>query len=147
MINNPTPTRAEVNDIANAVLQGADCLMLSDETIIGKYPVAAVKFLARAAAEAERFAIHDQEVLGRHKVTSVSNGIAYAAANLADQYKTDAIIIPTQTGRSAKMISTLRPRTKIIALATNKKVRMMLSSLLWREEQVPEEILHLGGDA
>jgi pyruvate kinase len=125
MIVNPTPTRAEANDIANAVLQGTDCLMLSDETIVGKYPVAAVRFLAKSAAAAERFSMQKAS-LTRLRITSVNKAIAFAAANLADEYKTDCIFVPTQTGATAKIVSALRPRTSIIALAANERVRRSL---------------------
>ncbi|HVC58165.1 MAG TPA: pyruvate kinase [Candidatus Acidoferrales bacterium] len=125
MLQNPTPTRAEANDIANAVMQGADCLMLSDETIIGKYPVAAVRFLVKSAAVAERFTVHDNHI--HPKISSVSMAIAFAAADLADQYKTDCIFVPTRTGTTAKSISALRPHTQIIALASEERVGRSLS--------------------
>jgi pyruvate kinase len=124
MINNLSPTRAEVNDIANGVAQGADCLMLSDETAVGKHPVEAVRFLSKAAKVAEGIpTVWNREY---PKVTSINGGIAFAASNLADEYKTDCIFIPTQTGFTAKMISRLRPDTDLIALVPNEKVRKRL---------------------
>ena len=125
MINNLSPTRAEVNDIANGVAQGADCLMLSDETAVGKHPVEAVRFLSRAAKVAE--GIPTTLAKEYPKITSINGGIAFAASNLADEYKTDCIFIPTQTGYTAKMISRLRPDTDLIALTINEKVKKRLS--------------------
>ena len=125
MINNLSPTRAEVNDIANGVAQGADCLMLSDETAVGKHPVEAVRFLSRAAKVAE--GIPTTLTKEYPKVTSINGGIAFAASNLADEFKTDCIFIPTQTGFTAKMISRLRPNTDLIALTMDEKVRKRLS--------------------
>jgi pyruvate kinase len=125
MINNLSPTRAEVNDIANGVAQGADCLMLSDETAVGKHPVEAVRFLSKAAKVAE--GIPTVWAKEYPKITSINGGIAFAASNMADEFKTDCIFIPTQTGFTAKMISRLRPDTDLIALVPNEKVRKRLS--------------------
>ncbi len=127
MVNNPTPTRAEVNDIANAVMDGVDCLMLSDETTVGKYPVDAVEFLVNTAKVAERIAVGRYNHRDYPKITAVNMGIAFAAADLADEYKTDCIFVPTQTGATAKMLSELRPDTLVIALATSPSVRRSLS--------------------
>ncbi len=126
MINNPTPTRAEVNDIASAVREGVDCLMLSDETIIGKYPEAAVNFLARAARVAENSMIANP-VQRRQTIKKLNVGIALAASDLADSYRTDCIFIPTRGGTTAKIISGLRPKTDTVALVIDQKVRKLLS--------------------
>lgn len=125
MINNPTPTRAEVNDIASAVMEGTDCLMLSDETTVGKYPQKAVEFLVRAISAAEATVrVHDVDV---PKITELNAGIAFAAAGLADAYSTDCIFMPTKSGSTAKIISRLRPNTQTIALAMHEDVRKRLS--------------------
>ncbi|MDE1762065.1 MAG: pyruvate kinase [Candidatus Micrarchaeota archaeon] len=126
MINNPMPTRAEVNDIASAVREGADCLMLSDETIIGKYPEAAVNFLARAARVAE-VSMLTNPANRPQSVKRLSEGIALAAADLADNYRADCIFIPTKGGTTAKMVSRLRPKTETIALVMDGRVHKLLS--------------------
>ena len=125
MINNPTPTRAEANDIASAIMEGADGLMLSDETIVGRYPEAAVNFLVRAARAAESSLSRQATV--KPMVTTLKFGIAYAAAELADSYKTDCIFIPTKSGSTARIISRLRPNTDAIALVMDEHVRKELS--------------------
>lgn len=125
MINSPTPTRAEVSDIAGAVTEGVDCLMLSDETIIGKYPEAAVNFLVRAVRVAEDLMIA-RPVERQGKVKTLSAGIAKAAADMADSYKTDCIFIPTKGGMTARLVAGLRPRSETIALAMDEQVRRKL---------------------
>ncbi len=123
MVNSPMPTRAEVNDIATAVLSGVDCVMLSEETAIGKYPVEAVRTLATTARNAEDIAIHHQNF----KIGMISDSIAFAAAEIADNYKTDCIFAPTQTGSTAKKLSALRSKSDIIALSRFPEVRRRLS--------------------
>jgi pyruvate kinase len=123
MVNNPMPTRAEVNDIATAVASGADCVMLSEESAVGKYPIESVRTLATTARNAEEIALHHQDF----RIGAISDSIAFAAAEIADNYRTDCIFAPTQTGSTAKKLSALRPRSGIIALSTSKKVRKMLN--------------------
>jgi len=126
MMNNPTPTRAEVNDIASAVGSGVDCLMLSDETTVGRYPEEAVKFLVRTIRAAESFMSY-KGAERNSDVTTLRGGIAFAAVGLADSYKTDCIFIPTRTGTTAKIISMLRPNTEAIALVVGEDVRRELA--------------------
>ncbi len=125
MVNSPVPTRAEANDIASAVTSSVDCLMLSDETTIGKYPEEAVKFLASIAKAAEAEPMQPLALDGRIK--SINLGIAFATAILAERYSTDCIFIPTQTGTSAKMMAALRPKTRLISVAESPKVARSLS--------------------
>ncbi len=126
MVNSPMPTRAEVNDIATAVTSGADCVMLSEETAVGKYPIESLKVLAATAASAESIAIGRNDF----KIRGISDSIAFAAAEIADNYRTECIFAPTQTGSTAKKLSALRPRSRIIALSRYDSVRRMLS-LYW----------------
>lgn len=121
MMNNPTPTRAEVNDIASAVGSGVDCLMLSDETTVGRYPEEAVKFLVRTIRAAESAMVYSRDERNSD-VTTLRGGIALAAVGLADSYKADCIFIPTKAGTTAKIISMLRPNTQAIALVNDRKV-------------------------
>ncbi len=123
MVSSPMPTRAEVNDIANAAMSGVDCVMLSEETAVGKYPVESVRTLAATARNAEEMA---QPSRG-FKIGTISDSIAFAAAEIADNYKTRCIFAPTQTGSTAKKLSALRPNSEIIALSGSARVRRMLN--------------------
>lgn len=127
MMNNPEPTRAEVNDIAGAVLAGVDCLMLSDETTLGKYPVEAVEFLEKAATVAEKIYTGNGPGEPVYKIDAVNMGLAFAAAELAERHKTECIFVPTKTGKTAKLASAMRPATGIIALCQTDKVARSLS--------------------
>ncbi|MBW9221109.1 pyruvate kinase [Methanothermococcus sp. SCGC AD-155-M21] len=127
MINNPYPTRAEITDIANAIFDGTDCLMLSNETTIGKYPVEAVKVMNRVARISEynmdKFATEVQL-----EGSSISIGIAHAAYTLYNKLNPKIIITPTWSGNSAILISKFRPKVPIIAISPNirtfKKLRL-----------------------
>ncbi len=123
MVSSPMPTRAEVSDIATAVISGADCLMLSEETAIGSYPAEAVKTLAATARNAEGVALPQPAF----RIKGISDSIAFAAMEIADNYRTDCIFAPTQTGDTAAKLSSLRPRSLIIALSRSEKVMRRLS--------------------
>ncbi len=115
MVDSPRPTRAEANDVANAVLDGADALMLSEETAIGSYPEKAVSYMARIAEKTEQsypYALYDLAT-----ETRVSESVAYAACVLADHLNAAAVIATTQSGFTAMQVSRCRPKTKIIALS------------------------------
>lgn len=127
MIHSPFPTRAEVSDVANAVLDGTDAVMLSDETTIGEYPVEAINALHSAIMEAETiypFYQHIEEYHYRADATSV------AAARMAEDLKPDAFIVFTATGASAKTLSKYRPDSKIITCVYDEKAYNTLS-LVW----------------
>ena len=117
MINNPTPTRAEVTDVANAVYEGADALMLSGETSIGKHPVECVKFLKSISKKTEKF-----KTLGYEKeliTNSDWESIAVAAKNLSESIRADGIIAVTRTGDTANFISNAKPKDIPIFTFTN----------------------------
>ena len=108
MINNPTPTRAEVTDVANAVYEGADALMLSGETSIGKHPVECVKFLKSISKKTEKF-----KTLGYEKeliTNSDWESIAVAAKNLSESIRADGIIAVTRTGDTCLLYTSPSPR-------------------------------------
>jgi len=119
MIRVPHPTRAEVSDIANAILDGADALMLSGETAIGKYPVEAVHILATVSESAEELVTHSnlEELKG-----TISECVSNAAVMLAKEVNADAILVLTRTGKTARMISRHRVSTSIIAATYSDKV-------------------------
>ena len=128
MISNPRPTRAEASDVANAVLDGADAVMLSGETAIGKYPVQTVKVMDVIAS------ITEEEFKKKYKIVkeaSSAEEVIGECVNLAvERLGIDAIIISTKTGFSCRMISKLRPKTSIIAITPYKAIYRRLS-LIW----------------
>ena len=119
MISNPTPTRAEVSDIANAIYEGADAIMLSGETSIGKYPKECVQFLKSIAIKTEKF-----PTLGYEKnliSTSDWEHIGVAAKNLAEATNADGIIAITRTGNTATYVANAKPNGIPIYTFTNNK--------------------------
>jgi len=108
MIENPIPTRAEITDVANAVFEESDAVMLSGETTIGKYPVPCVEVLSKVAERIERsgtIRFHEEILLSEDR-----NKVAGSAVHLADQVHADGLMVFTRTGRSARICSSLRPR-------------------------------------
>ncbi|MDR2133058.1 MAG: pyruvate kinase [Clostridiales Family XIII bacterium] len=134
MIRNPRPTRAEVADVANAVLDGTDVIMLSGETASGKYPLEAVKMMVDVAVAAESAIGHSR--LSRDRRSSsgggrdVTGAIGFCTVNSADSLRAKAIVTPTSSGNTALMISKHRPKSKIIAFSLNERVVRQLS-LVW----------------
>ncbi len=116
MIRHPSPTRAEVSDVANAVLDGADALMLSGETAIGKFPVRAVETMARIIEEAEKIAKTDRSVQPTLDHDPVAPAVCQAVCRVAQQVSARAIVVFTQSGYTAKLVSGFRPVTPILAL-------------------------------
>ncbi|MDP2272338.1 MAG: pyruvate kinase [Archangium sp.] len=114
MVNSPRPTRAEVSDVANAIYDGADAVMLSGETAAGKHPVETIKMMAKIVCEAERRShLRPQP----YQVTQdISTGVSAAAVSAADRLQSAAIVAFTESGQTARLISELRPRARIIAL-------------------------------
>jgi pyruvate kinase len=117
MIENANPTRAEVSDVANAIYDGSDAVMLSAETSVGKFPVAAVQYMARIAAEAERGisrrGFPDTPMLSNASDSEIVADAAYNAARAAD---VQAIVVFTTTGYSARLVSRYRPPVPVIAM-------------------------------
>jgi len=124
---NPTPTRAEVLDIANAVLDGTDVLMLSGETAVGKYPVEVVRMMSKVAARTEREAPWDPALHeDLREDLRITNTVGHAAATIAHNVGAQAIVAFTMGGSTARVISKYRPRMPILALSPNPKtVRRM----------------------
>jgi len=122
MIRNPRPTRAEVTDIANAVLDGTDALMLSGETAVGAYPFDAVKTMGRVAECAERDMDYERAYSERRDLygtESVTDAIAEAVATVAHDREAKAILCSTSSGRTARMVSRFRPRCPVLAGTTS----------------------------
>ncbi|MEE8398883.1 MAG: pyruvate kinase [Desulfobacterales bacterium] len=129
MVDAPRPTRAEATDVANAVLDGADAVMLSEETANGKYPVGAVEYLVRIAEDAEKNYPHNR-YLRLDPGDDVSKSVSHASCILADHLDAAAIIAPTRSGSTAMNISRFRPKAKIIALSPVPAVTRRLA-LYW----------------
>lgn len=118
MVNNPMPTRAETTDVANAVLDGADCVMLSEETAMGNYPVETVRFMGEIAAQAEALpngtGIRKEEYTPGEGATSF---LTYAACRLAEEIDADAIVAYSVSGSSARTLASRRPRRPLYSLS------------------------------
>lgn len=128
MIRNPRPTRAEVSDVANAILDGTDAIMLSGESANGTYPVEAVSTMAKIAEETEKGLDYTVAVSNAKTHTpAISGVISRAASNAANELQAEAIISSTQTGATAKRISQCRPECPIIAVTSDAVVARQLS--------------------
>ncbi len=117
MIHNPRPTRAEVADVANAIYDGTDCIMLSGETAAGQYPVEAVRMMASIAEETEKYLPETGEYHDRGGLKNVNSAIGAAAVEVADRVNAKCIICPTHSGRTARLISNFRPKLPIYAMS------------------------------
>ena len=117
MIRNPRPTRAEVNDVANAIMDGTDCVMLSGESAAGKYPVEAVKMMASICRETEQYLPERHQYHERGGVRDVNGAIGFAAVTTANRVNAKCIIAPTESGRTARLISNFRPSLPVYAVS------------------------------
>ena len=132
MMHNPTPTRAEANDVANAVLDGADAVMLSGETSIGKYPVQTIRNMQMIidSTEGEQFPFYRIHQPKSDSRTFLPDSICYNAVRLAEQVNAAAIITLTHSGYTAVKISSHRPRANIFTFTENRELIPNLS-LVW----------------
>lgn len=130
MIQNPRPTRAEVSDVANAILDGTDAVMLSGETAVGRYPVEAVKTMASIAETTEaRLAASSMFINGKREHT-ISNAVGYAACQLAQNINAKAIICFTEHGFTARILSKYRQPIPVVAVTPEEEVQRRLT-LYW----------------
>jgi len=132
MIRNPRPTRAEANDVANAIYDGTDAIMLSGETAVGKYPLETVLTMAKIAEKVDDSIEHEyyfQRFKG-DRTANTTNAICYAACSIAQGLNASAILIATQTGQSAKMVSRHRPDPPVLATTVNPTAYRQLA-LVW----------------
>ncbi|MBD2210014.1 pyruvate kinase [Nostoc linckia FACHB-104] len=130
MVSNPRPTRAEVSDVANAILDGTDAVMLSNETAVGSYPVEAVATMARIAERIEQEEAENANRLLRDARRSIPNAISQAVGQIAEQLGAAAIMTLTQTGATARNVSKFRPRTPILAITPHVNVARQLQ-MVW----------------
>ena len=127
MMRNPFPTRAETSDVANAILDGTDAVMLSGETSVGRYPVQSVKVMSRIAREAERAVVSNVQVEGYE---NISNVISDSVRRIAHDMPLDKIVTITRSGYTARMIARFRVKQPVIAVTYTTKVRDRLQ-MVW----------------
>ncbi|WP_298067731.1 pyruvate kinase [uncultured Mailhella sp.] len=126
MVNSLLPTRAEVTDVANAVLDGADCVMLSEETAAGNHPVEAVNYMRKITDEAEKYLLSRHNFI-RPEDADTSRFLAYTACLLAQSTNACAIVAHSVTGGAARMLAENRPQQTIYALTPNTVVEHALN--------------------
>jgi pyruvate kinase len=149
MVNASRPTRAEVADVANAILDGTDAVMLSQETAIGSYPVQAIEVMAAVAVQTEKVAPFDRWTATRVKrdARDPAYTIAHIACEAAGELALDALVVPTLSGRSARLVSAHRPSVPIYALSPGQET-VRRCNLMWgvragsiRRHEVTEELI------
>ena len=149
MIRNPSPPRAEVTDVANAIYDGTDAIMLSGETAMGKYPEQAVQMMVKIAESTEPYMTHkrflDYRALRGNK--NVSSAVGVAAVQTTENLGADCIVTPTISGQTARLISNFRPKVPIYAVSPNEWARRKMqiywgvTSVAGYEEDSTENII------
>ena len=129
MIDSHTPTRAEVSDISNSVFDGVDCLMVTGETAMGKYPVEVIKTLDQVISETEASKITNKNELP-DAVSKTADAISHAVCQISDDLKIKVIMTMTHSGSTARMISSYRPQSSVYALTPFAKIVRQLQ-LIW----------------
>lgn len=132
MVDSPSPTRAEVTDVANAILDGTDAVMLSEETAVGNHPFKAVEIMSRIAESTEEsFPFHEwTSKFGRGSEKSQQEAVAHSACQLAEEVRASAIIACTQSGSTTRLVSKYRPSQPIIAMTPDESTGRQLA-LTW----------------
>lgn len=154
MIRNPRPTRAEAGDVANAIYDGSDAIMLSGETAMGKYPVEALKMMVCIAESTEEHLDYNSLLVKnetKHK-RSVSSAVGYATVSTSEVLGAACIVTPTVSGQTARLISMFRPKVPIYAISPNENtVRKMqlywgVEAIKGNEENTTESIIKNSAD-
>ncbi|HEY1689153.1 MAG TPA: pyruvate kinase [Solirubrobacteraceae bacterium] len=149
MVNSSRPTRAEVADVANAILDGTDAVMLSQETAIGAYPVAAIAMMAAVAEQAESILPYEEWNASRVLRTDADPAytLAHSLCLAARELRLDALVVPTLSGRSARLVSAHRPSVPIFALSPGRET-VRRCGLMWgvqaasiRRHETTEELI------
>ncbi len=135
MITNPRPTRAEASDVANAIFDGTDAIMLSGETAKGDYPVEAVEMMHRIATMTEDSLMYTKQKKNNFLDPSITNAISHASCSMAQDLDAKAVVAITSSGFSARMVSRFRPSSKIIAITDDIRVCRKLN-LVWGVQAV-----------
>ena len=146
MVDSDRPTRAEVTDVANAIYDGTDAVMLSEETAVGSHPLAAVRIMDRIARQTELDLPYDAWL--RERVTAAPDDVAASVAQsaVASTYRLGlrAIVVPTRSGRTARLVSALRPRVPIVAISPRKETVTAAQPAVRRALLLPRRV---GGSA
>ncbi len=129
MVSYPMPTRAEVTDVSTAILDGADAVMLSDETAVGRYPVESVRMLDKIARATERSSESRVRPPQEDETPDTAEAIGRAACQLADYVGASAIVAPTQTGSTVRRVAMCRPAQPIVAMCTDPRIARKLKLL------------------
>ncbi len=149
MVTSSRPTRAEVADVANAILDGTDAVMLSQETAIGAYPVQAIEMMAAVAVQAEKIAPYERWNTSRVRRAEAdpAHTVAHSLCLAARELHLDALIVPTLSGRSARLVSAHRPTVPIYALSPGRET-VRRCGLMWgvqassiRRHETTEELI------
>ena len=133
MIRNPRPTRAEVTDVANAVYDGTDAVMLSGETAMGKYPVEALKMMAQIAEETEKhldYSAYRQRSVSAENLRKISNAVCFSSVSTAHDLDAKAIVAPSISGFTAGLLSKYRPGVRIIGMSPS-AVAVRQMQIMW----------------
>ena len=119
MVSSPRPTRAEVTDVANAIFDGTDAVMLSEETAVGEHPVEAVRMMDRIARETEPHLPYEDWLFSRGSAMAGDVGGTVAQSAIAATYRIGlaAILVPTRSGRTARLVSAHRPEVPVLAIS------------------------------
>lgn len=143
MIENPRPTRAEVSDVANAIIDGTDAVMLSAETAVGKYPIDAVRTMGRVAVATEAATAENCPPATSGEELPVSESVAHAACFLAERIGAKAIIAFTESGFTARMISSFRPKCAIIGVTPTPEVARFMVLYRGVDSVLGEEVTNI----
>ena len=154
MISSSRPTRAEVTDVANAILDGTDAVMLSAETAVGQYPVETVATAARVAEAVERSPryLNMPRSQFRRSEPDFSNAVAMAAVHITEALKLRRIVCFTETGNTVRLISRYRPEAEILALSPNRNTVRRMTALaavrpiLFGREPGLEDMMHMAAE-
>lgn len=142
MVNNPAPTRAETTDVANAVLDGADCVMLSEETAMGNFPVETVRYMRKITTEAERLLLENRKLEEPDSNKGIPEFLAYSACLLANKAHATAIVSHSLSGSSARQVSSRRPHQRIYAL-TPDPITIKALNFVWGTTPVSVDKFHV----
>ena len=130
MIKEPVPTRAEVSDIANSIIDGTDALLVTGETAVGDYPEEVISVLSKVIEQTEKSIRYNDKIIDNDKVVSTSRAISHAACNMAKDLNLNIIVTMTQSGGTARMVSSYRPSANIYAMTTMIETYRALS-IIW----------------
>jgi pyruvate kinase len=145
MITNFLPTRAEATDVSNAVLDGADAVMLSGETSMGKYPVKVIENMQKVihSTEASGFYLHHDHLPDKNAETYISESVCYNACKISDEIKSAGIVVFTYMGGTALRIASYRPNSKIFAFTSDRQIMKQLSLVRGVESYVIDKNINI----